>query len=69
MDVFKVGNYTCGETLLGGMLMYILLLSNSNHSQVLTLDNNLENERSFDASLTKTSKGSSSSYKGVSKIK
>ncbi len=53
MDVFKVGNSTCGETLLGGMLMFIFPLSNCSHSQVLTLDNNLENERSSDASLAK----------------
>ncbi len=40
------------------MLTFIFLLSNHGHSQVLTLNNNLENERSSDVSLTKNSKGS-----------
>jgi len=54
MDVFNVGkirNYIYYGTLLGGMMVFVSPLSNANHSQMLALNNNLENRRSFDGSL------------------
>jgi hypothetical protein len=53
MDVFNVGKirkYIYYGTLLGGMMVFVSPLSNVSHSQMLTLNNNLEN-RSFDGSL------------------
>jgi hypothetical protein len=50
IHVFIVGNSTCSKTTLGGILMFVFLLLDHNHFEILTLDNNLENGRSFDGS-------------------
>jgi hypothetical protein len=48
IHVFKVGNSTYIKTTLGGILLFVFLLLDHSHFEILTLDNNLENGRSFD---------------------
>jgi hypothetical protein len=61
MDVFNVGRtrkYICYGALLGGMMVFVSSLLNVSHSQMLALNNNLENKRSFNGSLVGNLKGS-----------
>jgi hypothetical protein len=50
MDVSNVGRTRksmCYDALLGGLMVFVIPLSNVNHSQMLTLNKNLENGRFF----------------------
>jgi hypothetical protein len=57
MDVFKVGSSTCCKTLLGGVPMFVFPSSDHNCSQMLALDNNIQNERFLNGSLDANLKG------------
>ncbi len=66
MDEFNVGKIEtsicgrsiCYDALLGGKMVFVSTLLDVNHSQMLTLISNFENERSFDGSSVGSSNGS-----------